>query len=199
MEQTNSVSIRRITLPQHRSGMADQTRAFLTFARAVNSATKGEKWDIVVATSSRLLTASLGAWVSRRSRALLYLDIRDLFTDTLSNVSANTPLKVILPFFKCIERYTFRAANQLNVVSEAFIPHIKNIAPQLNPSILTNGIDEEFLSADFSSTLSTKMPLIIYAGNIGDGQGLHNIIPQVAKKTIRNLSFSNNWRWRAQK
>ena len=34
-----------------------------------------------------------------------------------------------------------------------------------------------------------KKPLIVYAGNIGEGQGLHKIIPEIASKLLNKASF----------
>ena len=32
------------------------------------------------------MTAALGAWIARRKRARLYLDIRDIFVDTIGDM-----------------------------------------------------------------------------------------------------------------
>lgn len=179
-EQFGPVSITRIALPEHKSGMADQSRAFVRYARAVQQRVRGGQWDVVVATSSRLMTASLGAWVAKRRGAKLYLDIRDLFTDTMEDVLAKSPLRGLLPGFRVLERWTFRAAHQMNVVSAGFLPHIQSVAPGLTPSVYTNGIDPAFVEMDFTQSIPAEKPVLLYAGNMGEGQGLHHIIPDVA-------------------
>lgn len=179
-EQFGPVSITRIALPEHKSGMADQARAFVRYARAVQQRVRGGQWDVVVATSSRLMTASLGAWVAKRRGGVLYLDIRDLFTDTMEDVLAKSPLSGLLPGFRVLERWTFRAACQMNVVSAGFLPHIQRVAPGLTPSVYTNGIDPAFVEMDFTQSFPTEKPVVLYAGNMGEGQGLHRIVPDVA-------------------
>ena len=82
-EVSDGLEITRIPLPPHRSDMLGQSRAFLTFARQALAHVRGSDYDLVFATSSRLMTATLGAWVARRKRARLYLDIRDIFVDTM--------------------------------------------------------------------------------------------------------------------
>lgn len=181
-EQLGNVTVTRFCLPEHKSGMVDQAVAFRAFAKQVMKNVKGREWDVVIATSSRLMTGALGAWVARRSGAAFYLDIRDLFTDTMRDVLSKSPLKVLMPAFKMLERFTFRSAQRVNVVSAGFVPHIRRIAPRVELTEHTNGIDEEFLLADFESTKATKPPLVLYAGNIGDGQGLHFIVPQIAAR-----------------
>lgn len=179
-ECLGNVSITRFQLPAHKSGMADQTKAFAAFASAVLKATKGKQYDLVVATSSRLMTAALGAWVAKRTEAKLYLDIRDLFTDTMEDVLAKSPLRALMPVFCALEGRTFRAANKINVVSAGFIPHIKHVSPGVQLSAFTNGIDHEFLNQNYFLAVPNPVPLVLYAGNMGDGQGLQNIIPNVA-------------------
>jgi len=188
-EQAGRVSIRRFVLPAHQSGMADQSRAFFAYARAVQRQVKGETYDVVIATSSRLLTASLGAWVTRKSQARLYLDIRDLFTDTLRDVLAKSPLRMLLPVFRWLERWSFRKADQINVVSAGFLPHMQAVVPTMQPSVLTNGIDDEFLASHFSLKRPNETPVLLYAGNMGEGQGLHNVIPSIAKSLQGQVNF----------
>src|SRR6185503_3990510 len=55
-------------------------------ARPVARLPRGRSYDLVYATSSRLLTAALGGLVARRTNAVLYLDIRDIFVDTINDV-----------------------------------------------------------------------------------------------------------------
>lgn len=182
IEEIPDVSVTRIPLRAHRSGMLDQSRVFLSFAREVLRLTHGRRWPLVYATSSRLMTAALGAMVARRSKAALYLDIRDLFTDTMRDVLAKSPARHLLWPFNLIERWTFRSAKRLNLVSEGFLDHAKRVAPKQSFRTFTNGIDPEFLTANFAKAAgSSAGPLqILYAGNIGEGQGLHAILPHVA-------------------
>jgi glycosyltransferase involved in cell wall biosynthesis len=182
-EDRGWLRIHRIALPTHRNGMADQARSYLTYARAVRRLTRGRRWDLVFATSSRLMTAGLGAHVARRVGAPLYLDIRDLFTLNMRELLAHSPARVLLPLFRLIEKRAFRLAARLNVVSEGFVAHIRSVAPEADIRCFTNGIDDIFLSEDFARAAPwDDLPLILYAGNMGDGQGLHRIVPQVAKE-----------------
>ena len=66
--------------------MAGQSRAFAEFARRALEIVAERSYDLVFATSSRLMTAALGAWIARRKHAALYLDIRDMFVDTIGDV-----------------------------------------------------------------------------------------------------------------
>ena len=61
-EKIGPVFITRLKLAEHRNGMVDQAFAFFQYARAVREHLHCSNRAIVVATSSRLMTASLAAW-----------------------------------------------------------------------------------------------------------------------------------------
>jgi glycosyltransferase involved in cell wall biosynthesis len=95
-----------------------------------------------------------------------------------------------MPAFYCIERYAFRSADRINIVSEGFADNIDRLAPQLKPRVFTNGIDDLFLNTDFETSASTGgLPLIMYAGNFGEGQGLHRVVPSVARLLTGKARF----------
>jgi hypothetical protein len=190
-EASGKVRIRRIGLPAHQSGMLDQAKAFLAYARGVRAEVRGGRWDIVVATSSRLMTGALGAHVARQTGAKLYLDVRDLFTDTMDDVLRGSPLKVLLPLFRGLERRTLNHASRVNLVSPGFLSHVSAIAPQHEYRLFTNGIDDEFLQCNFMPP--PRPPgqplLVVYAGNMGEGQGLHGLFPEAARALAGKARF----------
>ena len=189
-EDRGWLRVHRIELPSHKSGMADQARAYVDYARGVRKLTRTGQWDAVFATSSRLMTAGLGARIARRLDIPLYLDIRDIFTDNMQELLAGRPLKSLMPIFRMIERKAFRQAARINVVSHGFAAHVQSIAPQAPLKVLTNGIDDIFLGSDLRKpNVGSELPLIVYAGNIGEGQGLHKILPQVAKSLAGRARF----------
>lgn len=181
-EDHGSLKIHRISTPAHQSGMIDQARAFMSFALGVRRLTRGKRWDLVFATSSRLMTAAMGAYVARRMQVPLYLDIRDVFSEVMAELLSNRAQALFVPLFRQIEHRTLRYAARINVVSEGFVPHIESIAPNIPIRVFTNGIDDMFLTEVYSGPVQAhRLPLILYAGNIGDGQGLHYVVPQAAK------------------
>ena len=187
-EIDGKVSIFRFILPKHKNYILDQSKAFASFCLSVQKFVYKKKWDIVLATSGRLMTALLAAWVAKQTNSKLYLDIRDLFTDTMSNILAKKPLRIVMPVFKLLEKWTFCSANRINVVSAGFLEHFKKISPKLSPTVYTNGVDDIFFKNNFSINQTEKIPVILYAGNIGDGQGLHKIIPRVANE-LKDINF----------
>ena len=184
----DKISINRIALSKHKNGMFDQAKAFILFSFEVRRLTLKKKWDIVIATSSRLMTASLATYIAKRTSSKIYLDIRDLFTNTINDVLKKNFLRILMPIFYRLEKWTFQSADKLNIISVGFSDYIKKITPNLTPSTYTNGVDEMFLKNDFSIKKIKPKPLILYTGNIGDGQGLHKIIPGAAN-ALKDVQF----------
>jgi glycosyltransferase involved in cell wall biosynthesis len=191
-EHADQVTIHRIKLPQHRSDMAGQARAFAHFAREAWRRVRGNQYDLVVATSSRLMTAALGARVARRLRAPLYLDIRDIFVDTIGDVLRGPASPLVRIAFTGIERMTIKAATRVNFVSRGFEPYFASRYPGRTFSWFTNGIDEEFTVAPAKPVMRSPnagLPLILYAGNLGESQALHYLLPQLAKSLASSARF----------
>ncbi|WP_421864516.1 glycosyltransferase family 4 protein [Marinobacter adhaerens] len=199
-----NLTIKRIPLPQHESGMADQSRSFLAYAKQVMRFVADRDYDVVFASSSRLMTATLGALIARKKGAPLYLDIRDIFVDTIKEVLPRKLSWLMKPFFAAVERWTVSKADRLNIVSAGFLPYFESRYPSISKVVFTNGIDEEFLrvapsgrpetvvARDTSSKVDTqdqRIFEILYAGNIGEGQGLHNLVPGLAKSLEGRAKF----------
>ena len=191
-EEVDNLRIHRIALPSHKSGMLDQIFAFWQFYNAVWKLNQSKNADLVFASSSRLFTAYLGYKLAKKYKAPLYLDIRDIFVDTMNDVFKSKLVKIlILPLLKTIEAKTFNYARHINLISGGFKDYFLRFKlPKY--SYFSNGIDEEFISgnrANQSVGVPNAYKLIVYAGNIGEGQGLHRIIPQAAQLLGNDFKF----------
>jgi Glycosyl transferase 4-like domain/Glycosyl transferases group 1 len=183
VERRGPLTIRRIALPAHRSDLWGQSRAFAQFARQANRWAAAASYDVVFATSSRLMTAALGARIARRQGARLYLDIRDIFVDTIGDVFPKMA-GILKPALSAVERRTMSRADRINLVSRGFEDYFMSRYPDRSYRWFTNGIDDEFLGKDWSrekkAAGAPRALEVVYAGNIGEGQGLHAILPQLA-------------------
>jgi glycosyltransferase involved in cell wall biosynthesis len=180
-EERGAVTVKRFGLPAHRSGFLDQSRAFAAYAYQVIRSTRGSQYDLVFASSSRLFTATLGAFVASRMRAPLYLDIRDIFVDTLQDVLSPFAARLMLPIFRFVEKLTMRRAVHINLVSAGFLEYFKDRYPSASFSVIPNGIDDVFMGVNYAKETIGSKTIVLYAGNIGEGQGLVRIIPGVAE------------------
>jgi glycosyltransferase involved in cell wall biosynthesis len=176
--------------------MFDQAKSFIYYAFAAQRIVKNQKYDLIFATSSRLMTAALGAWISKWMNIPLYLDIRDIFLDTIFDVLPKKTVFFLSPILSMIERLTIGRACHVNLVSPGFREYFTNRYPKKSFSYHMNGIDEEFLNISpclervKEQKEGQRSPLkILYAGNIGEGQGLHKIIPMLAKKLSNRVSI----------
>lgn len=190
-EDVANLRVRRIQLPAHKSDMLGQSRAFLHFATAALRCTRRERYDLVFATSSRLMTASLGAWIARRAGAPLYLDVRDIFADTMGDVLPGIRGRIVAGIFSKVEAWTMRQACRINLVSRGFEEYFARRYPDRRLRFFSNGIDEEFLQP-LPTTASSRADcrsVVLYAGNIGEGQGLHHIVPGLARALSSSARF----------
>lgn len=193
LEESSNLTIHRIKVPAHKSGMLDQMWSFLTYIKQVRRLTKNREYQLIYGTSSRLMTAALSAYLAHKKSALLYLDIRDIFVDTLVDISPQRICRPLIWFFSWIERISINRANKINLVSEGFKGYFEARYPSKEFSYFTNCIASEFIGYQEISSLSIKnseSPLtVLYAGNIGEGQGLHKIIPELAKHFEGRIKF----------
>ena len=126
-EKKDNLNIHRISLPTFKSGIFGQILSFRKFYKEVRRLNKNKKIDLVFASSSKLFTAFLGYVIASRSKSKLYLDIRDIFIDTLDSIIISKILKfLILPFLKILEKKTFNYATHINLISPGFKNYFHN-------------------------------------------------------------------------
>lgn len=189
-EKRENCSIYRVAIPKHKSGMKDQILSFKTYYQEVKKQVKSKKYDLIVASSSRLFTAYLGYTIAKKNNTPLYLDVRDIFTDTMKDVLQNKLVKAgVMPVLHTIEKKVFNYATHINLISGGFTSYFEKFTTS-NYSTFPNGIDEVFLNLPLSHNINRTGPkTITYAGNMGEGQGLHIIVPKAAKALGKDYKF----------
>ena len=180
--KSGNIKIHRIEIPVHKSGMKDQIRSFYSFYKKAKKISNNYNFDLVYASSSRLFTAFLGRKIASKIKVPLYLDVRDIFVDTMDNILTSRILRFLaLPLLKYFENITFKSATHINLISEGFYSYFYTKYPGSNYSFYSNGIDDLFLGNNKSNKIQGEVFNIVYAGNIGEGQGLDKILPSAAK------------------
>jgi len=183
-----NISIRRIKVQNQKGGFLAQMKTFRVFYVETMKIARDNRYDLVYASSGRLFTAFMAARISKINAAKLYLDIRDIFRETITDVyKTNKIVFHFLNFFiRFIERYTFNGASVINIVSPGFRDYFiqNNYGKKADFLSYTNGIDDLFLNnLDLNvEKKSNSKKHVIYAGNIGLSQSLDKTIPYVAKK-----------------
>jgi glycosyltransferase involved in cell wall biosynthesis len=177
----SAIAVERLPVPQHRNRLLGQCVSFSSFAAQALMRTRRKRYDVVVATSSRLLTAYLGAFIARRTGAVLYLDIRDLLVDSLSGLFPNNAVvRLLKPLLAMIEQHTVEHAGRVNIVSPGFRSYFAKRHPDRSFTAFTNGVDNEFLGFDYDKMHPCEEKVVLYAGNIGLGQDLEHVVPDAA-------------------
>ncbi len=188
----DNVKVYRVDLSSHKSGMVDQILSFKKYYQTTMQIAKNKKYDLVFVSSSRLFTAFLGYRIAKKQKIPLYLDIRDIFVDTMQEVLKNRIVKaMVIPVLKQIEHRVFSYATHINLISEGFKTYFSKYN-KAKFSYFTNGIDNVFLEnvpENREKVKYSSVYTIVYAGNIGKGQGLHKVIPQAAFKLGDNYQF----------
>lgn len=181
-ELRGNIQVHRLEVPQHGNRFFRQVISFLTYRRQVFAATQSMKPDLVFASSSKLFTAHLAYRLARRCGVPYYLDIRDLFADNLGEMIRipvlNRLMRLVVRHF--FEQPCLRHAAHININSPGFK---EAIPPGFagGMSFFPNGIDREFNDWHRDSAEPGQKWTVCYAGNIGEAQGLHKIVPDLAR------------------
>ena len=186
IEVHGNITIHRISVPSHKSGMFSQARTFVTYALASYKLCNKLNPDFLIGTTSRLMTGVLTGLSARKLGCKYFIDLRDIFSETISDIFSQK--NKLLGFiskktFSLLERWLFNKAIGVNVVSEGFPEYFQNMGINTsNWSFFPNGVDKIFTNLPFMENKRSKeITTVLYIGNIGTGQGLENILPATAK------------------
>jgi len=189
-----NLKIFRIQLPKHTGTMFSQAFSFsIYFFKAIRICLK-EKPDYLLGTSGRFMTAILTWLASTLIRKPYAIDLRDIFSETISDLFSKKNRftgKALYKLFSYFDRRVLLNANCVNVVSKGFPKYFEEKGIDTSKWLFyPNGIDDIFLHENISKiNLYNPEITILYVGNIGHAQGLDKIVPQVAKKIGRNYRF----------
>jgi len=196
-EKKDNLIIHRIKLPNYFQNNLRLIINFFYFAFYAVKISRKKNYNIIFATSSRLLTGVLGALIAYSKNSCYYLDIRDIFLDNIYEIYPKFVSIILSPFISLLERFMLSQANKVNLISEGFKDYFKTKYPRKHYDYFTNGIDEEFNKlSTFKFEKNDKIVKkdqivnITYAGNIGKGQGLANILPKLSTNLGKNVCFN---------
>ena len=186
IEVHGNITIHRISVPSHKSGMFSQARTFVTYALASYKLCNKLNPDFLIGTTSRLMTGILTGLSARKLGCKYFIDLRDIFSETISDIfSKKNKLlgSISKKTFSLLERWLFNKATGVNVVSEGFPEYFQTMGIDTsNWSFFPNGVDKIFTNLPFIGNKRLKeITTVLYIGNIGTGQGLENILPATAK------------------
>jgi hypothetical protein len=180
-----------VDVPQHGNKLMRQLLSYYYYQREVMKIIRSIPLSFIFVSTSKLFTGYLAYRISKKKRIPYYLDLRDLFGENLREFIKIPLLNVIVSKFVqfAFEKPMLLKAKHININSEGFS---KNIPYEFNgtTSFFPNGIDDEFSCWQQNPELKLSKKQVCYAGNIGEGQGLHKIIPQLAKELESTHHFT---------
>ena len=89
-----------------------------------------------------------------------------------------------------LEKKVLTGARGVNTVSEAFFEYYSNAGLNTrNWTFFPNGVDEEFMNMPFPNHQEKNEKIILYAGNLGVGQGIDIILPMVSRELCDQYRF----------
>ncbi len=198
-EHVGKLSVTRYAIPQHGNRLYRQIITYSIFAiksltRALHSK---PEFDLILTTSSRLGTSSLGHIISKLTRRPHFVDMRDIFSDNLKSVfTPSTMTRLIIKMLEKQERAIVYHAQWINFVSPGFLDYFPNNLLGEKTRVFTNGIDPIFIEKrkyhiveNKPKTKNTQLKLV-YAGNIGLGQRLEKIIIPLAIRFSEEIEFT---------
>jgi glycosyltransferase involved in cell wall biosynthesis len=189
-ERHPNMTIERLEIPTHESGVSDQALSFASYFFQALRLTSGRNYDLVFASSSRFFTSYLGYRIAKRNEAPLYLDVRDFFSETLGDLTEKRLVRnIYMPVIRFMEKRVYEYASHINLISEGFRPFFR-FCDSADFTTYSHGVDPVFTGQKFEKPHpndSTKT--ILYAGNIGEGQGLHTVIPDAAEMLNQEYRF----------
>ncbi|GIN85322.1 glycosyltransferase WbuB [Heyndrickxia sporothermodurans] len=135
-------------------------------------------YDFVLVTSPPIFVGMTGLLAKLRYKTYLFLDIRDLWPESLKGVGVFNYSFIIFIFNK-IEKHLYKKADHIIVNSKGFKKHIlqRTKISESNITFLPNGAR----NFELLSLKEKKEFKVIYAGNLGLAQDVE-MIKQLAKQ-----------------
>ena len=197
-QKNGKLLVKRFYTPEHKNKFFRQIICYIFFAvQAFSYAGKNYKsFDLVFSTSSRLGSGFLGYIVAFIFKKKLALDIRDVFSDNLRSISFidNYLGKSLIKIIKKIESVIIKKANWVNFVSPGFFEYAHINPKHKKINMFTNGIDSVFIKnrLNYNNINFSRGDIlnIVYAGNIGYGQGLEKTVVKIASYFGPKISFT---------
>ena len=150
------------------------------------------QWDAVIWYSPSIFLGGLVRYLKRRSKNS-YLILRDIVPDWMVDIGAmkKGPSYFLLKWF---ERYQYKLADIIGVqspgnkyyIEKQNLPNLKKleVLPNWMPSTSTiySFSSDEFSYHDLQRTILCGKKVLIYAGNLGEAQGVENLARLILNK-----------------
>ena len=181
-----------------RKGIANLLLPYF-YKKAIKKHNLSLDFDLIIIPTPPITLYGVVAWLKAKSRAKVYLILRDIFPQNAVDLGLMKKNGFIHKYFRKKEQNLYHICDRIGCMSEGNIEFIKRHNPNLAHQklhLLPNWGDIVPLETEESLTqLKTKMGLenkfvLIYGGNIGLPQKMENIVDlAIACSDIENMVF----------
>ena len=157
---------------------------YILFFLRVLISNKGRDYDLIWTTSSRFFTIFLTYLFNLRKNKRIYIDVRDLFIFNIREIYFKKFYLIWIPYLLSFLEKRIYKISIINVISPGFNKYFNDLGFEFTSYY--HGIPSLFFDHYENSKTKSKLwenknNTITYVGNIGEGQGLHVLLPKFAK------------------
>jgi glycosyltransferase involved in cell wall biosynthesis len=188
-ERIDGIEVIRVwTLATANEGFLLRTLNYVVFMlMSIVASCFARRPDVVISTSPQFFAGLAGYVASRLRRARWILEIRDLWPESILAVGA-IKSKAIIRLLEGLERFAYRKADRIVVVTESFVSHVaKHGGDAGRITVITNGVDlSTFRQRERDVALARELGLegkfvAAYVGTHGMAHGLKTILEAAEK------------------
>ena len=162
-----------------RSTLKKITHYFTFMIGAILNLKKIKSYDLIIVSSPPLSTAIIGLFISKFFKKSYWLDIRDLWPDSVVELGQMKRGK-IFQYSKRLEKNIYASAKGFIFPVPAFRGYLQKYPSEISTKPmfdLMNGVSSEFIKASKNcNVVSDKIFTVLYSGNMGLAQDLQTII-----------------------
>jgi len=176
----NLTIIRSFTWATDRKSIIKKLGNYLVFMLSgLINALKIKNYDVLIVSSPPLFAGVIGAIISKIKSICFFLDIRDLWPESVKSLG-EVKSKVFINYGKKLESFIYKNTTGFILTVPGFKKYFMEHHPiQLKKSMveLINGVSSAFIElAQEYDKIPDKKFTVLYSGNIGLAQGLDTVI-----------------------
>jgi len=194
----NLTVIRSFTWATNRRSMTKRLGNYLVFMLSgLINALKVKNYDVLIISSPPLFTGVIGAIIAKIKSIHFFLDIRDLWPESVKSVG-EIKSKVFINLGRKLESFIYNTTTGYILAVPGFKKYFtENHPSQLKKSMveLINGVSGTFIElAQQNDGIPDKNFMVLYSGNMGLAQGLDTVIKsaKILRKYPINFCFVGN-------
>jgi glycosyltransferase involved in cell wall biosynthesis len=195
-EMINGIRVIRVwTYITANEGTLKRILDYLSFAIMAFFVSLCKKTDVIIATSPQFFTAIAGAFSAIFKRKPWIMEVRDIWPESIVAVGAMKN-KFIITFLEKIEKWLYRRASKIIVVTDSFKKDIigKGIIENKIEVVKNGAYLDKFKPIEKDNKLINQLNLegrfiVAYFGTLGMAHKMDFIIKAAKKVTDKNIMF----------